>query len=92
MASEPPLSRLIASTHPKRDINADTSSIEIFVIVPIFMSFCLVLHINDLVLMSFIFAVISPRLSYLGTRLIQFARSIGKFAIPLWSSSKIPEL
>jgi hypothetical protein len=91
IASDPPLSRLIASTHPKRDINVDTSSIEIFEIVPIFISLFAVRQMNDFVLIVFIFAVMSPRDSYRGTILAPLARRIGKFAIPLWISRIIPE-
>ena len=92
IASEPPLSRLIASIQPNLSMNLGISSIDILPIVPIFTSSVAVRQMNDLVPFTFIFAVISPTASYRGTRFTPLARSIGKFAIPLWSSSIRPEL
>ena len=83
IASDPPLSRLIASIQPNLCMNLGISSTDILPTVPIFTSSVAVRQMNDFVDFAFILVVMSPTASYRGTRLTLFARSIGKFAIPL---------
>ncbi len=92
IARDHQLSRLIASIQPNRPINTGTSNIDILEIVPIFISLSRVLQMNDFVLASFIFGVMSHRASYRVTKFIELKRRIGKFAIPLRTSSNIHEL